>query len=145
MRGYKGFTLLELVVVIAIVGILAAVALPAYQGYILRTKVRTAQSDLQALAVVVESYRQRTLKFPPSSMSAPLVEEDDAHESLTLSGLGFHPASASSDFSFTYTPLSGSGYSLRALGASGQLDGCTLTLDAASRGTISACPGVTSW
>ena len=49
-RGERGFTLIDLVIAIAIVAILTRIALPAYQAYIVRASRQAAQSELVALA-----------------------------------------------------------------------------------------------
>ena len=52
----KGFTLIELMIVVAIIGILAAVAIPAYQNYIARSQVSEAVSLLGASKVPIAEY-----------------------------------------------------------------------------------------
>ncbi len=54
----KGFTLIELMVVVAVVAILSAIGFPAYTDYILRTQVAEATSSLSGLQVKMEQYYQ---------------------------------------------------------------------------------------
>ena len=58
MKKQRGFTLVEIMIVVAIIGILSAVAIPMYTSYMVRGKLVDAQSTLTTARVAMEQYYQ---------------------------------------------------------------------------------------
>lgn len=145
-QKHSGFTLLELMVTVAIIAILAAIALPSYSSYITKSQAKSAASDLVALSLVVERNYLRTLAYTPS----PSYSSDET--GWTALTQGYASGWQSSTDSFNYkvdVNVSSKTYTLTAKGKAGTRNaGCTLTLNEANTRTISggsACGGMTSW
>lgn len=90
MRGMKGFTLIELMIVVAIVGILAAIAIPAYQDYTVRAKVSEGLSFADFAKTTVSEYYVSNNVWPSSNASAgmPTTVSGNYVSNLVVSASG---------------------------------------------------------
>lgn len=66
-RRERGFTLLELLVVVLIIGLLAGIVAPRFMAQISRSEVTTARAQMDALAKAINAYRLDMGRYPPAS------------------------------------------------------------------------------
>lgn len=71
-RQSSGFTLIELMIVVAIIAILAAIAVPAYQNYLIRAQVSEGMSLAEGAETAVWDYVASTGRYPSGNLSAGL-------------------------------------------------------------------------
>ena len=70
LRRERGFTLMELMIVVAIIGILAAIAVPSYRDYVIRSRVAEAVGLMQPAQTAIELHRGREGAFPTVPMGS---------------------------------------------------------------------------
>lgn len=126
MNKQSGFTLIEVMIVALLVAILASIALPSYNNYVSRSKIKAAQSDLMALSVNFENSYQRRLSYPSA-------KADTA--ALMAEFTGWAPTSEE----FTFSSTTVDRYTLIATGNAGAVNGCVVNFSQTGVKTITAC------
>jgi type IV pilus assembly protein PilA len=86
----QGFTLIELMIVVAIIGIMTAMALPAYQGYLVRAQIAEGLNLSGPLQYAVAAYHKDRGVFPADNAAAALLTPDSYSgsyvESMSVNG-----------------------------------------------------------
>jgi type IV pilus assembly protein PilA len=85
LKNKKGFTLIELMIVVAIIGILAAIAIPNFMNYQCKAKQTEAKSLLGSIRVAQEAYRAEWDKYIENTTSLGVESVGDKKRYDTLS------------------------------------------------------------
>lgn len=107
LKDKKGFTLIELVVVIAVIAILAAIAIPYFSGVTEKANLATDRANYRMLQSAVSMYLSEAKNLPASATTLSNAELGEYIEGGEIS-IVKTGESKGSPFTITYTPASGS-------------------------------------
>ena len=103
----QGFTLIELMIVVAIVGLLATVALPAYQAYADRTKISEIMLFAASAKSGISDYYMSAGRMPASTSQANI--NTDISQSQYIAAISFATTTDTATVTYTLANLTASG------------------------------------
>lgn len=121
MKQNKGFTLLELMIVIAIIAIVASIAIPTYTGYVTTARMVEAKNNIAALTLAEEEYfLEKNMYFYDTSNDNTNLS--NASDTLWTASKG---DDGNENFIYTVTSTLSGGYTINATGVGTHVAGKT--------------------
>jgi general secretion pathway protein G len=133
-RGERGFTLIEIMVVVIIIGLLAAVIVPSVMKRVDDAKVAKAKEDIQSLETALTMYYMDNSKYPTNDqgLTALITQPTDPTIKNWKAGGYIERISKDpwgNDYVFTFPGTHGKAYDLCSLGADGEPGGDGINAD----------------
>lgn len=107
MHENDGFTLIELMIVVAIVGVLAAIAYPSYTQYTIRTKRTDAQSEMMYIAQRMQAYKITNSTYAGATISGVYGGTTTPRQGTSLYNLAFVANPTAAGWTLVATPITG--------------------------------------
>lgn len=130
VRGQSGFTLIEILVVVALIGLLAAFVVPNVMGQSEKARVDLATSEMKVIATQLELYRLHNGRYPTTQQGLrALVEKPEGARNWTAPYLNSMPRDPWGNDYYYASPGVSAGFDLISLGADGTEGGSGFDAD----------------
>ncbi|MEX3074067.1 pilin [Vibrio alginolyticus] len=93
-KKQQGFTLIELMIVVAVIGVLASIAIPQYQKYVAKSEVASALATLTGVKTNVEAFAVENGDFPDGSSTNETTDALGVPSSIPSGTISFTPSTS---------------------------------------------------